>query len=450
MSPDLKERAPRRACPTKLRLGAKRSLKSKEGKNINNFQEVNMNKVALMVLICLTVSASIFAEIKFQAPVKIVTIGFAPNIDYLAQSPVSDTVYSDGGIFNVKTGASYNMVGVSAIDWDDLHNIWCCPESSLSALKTLMVKTVAGQQTSYSSADGKGFGVIHSIKFSDGMIVVGCDSGLSITTPVNGVPGAWTNLPAAPINEVVAAHGQVWAISSVTNGTVYHYSGGVLTAYGDVAPTVGDFYFFPLHGDVDKDGNFWLSYTHANSTNENMWETGLGKFDGKDWIGYFITLINPVKALEDTIGFGTIRVDKNNDLWFVNDDFYGYSVGKIHLDDMSLERINYVAVMNPATGQNYPAPLSWTPLTVTITPSGEALFGGTGCFVRVDYGSSVIWHPTIAKVPSVYQKNLSGYIFDPLGRRIASLNSFSKKFLAGNYFVWPANNQKAEKLSVVK
>jgi hypothetical protein len=137
----------------------------------------------------------------------------------------------------------------------------------------------------------------------------------------------------------------------------------------------------------------------------------------------------------------------------VNDQPFGYdfSIGKINLADMSIEKINYIRA---DSGVN-PSPLTWQPLTLTITPSGEALFGGVGCFVPVDYGSSVIWHPAIAKSPATAnQKNLSGEIFDIRGRKIASVNSlksFSKSLSHGNYFFRPANiNAKAEKFSVVK
>jgi len=143
-----------------------------------------MNKIFFAVVIVLVSFFSIFAEIKFQTPVKAISIGFPPSFDYLAQSPGSDTVYSRDGVFNVKTGVSYNIPGVAAIDWDGLHNIWYCLVNS----NLLTVKNTAGQQTSYSLADGKGFGIIHAIKFSEGTIVVGCDSGLSITTRLTVCP----------------------------------------------------------------------------------------------------------------------------------------------------------------------------------------------------------------------------------------------------------------------
>ena len=402
-----------------------------------------MNKAIFLSVIILVSFISVFAEIKFQPP--IYTIGRYQNFKYIYRLN-QDTMLTSCGPFGVD-GYLLSLPWVNSVAKDNLGNLWCAVCNST----WLTVIDRNWNQTKYLSADGKGFGQIHSIAFSDGMIVVGCDSGLSITTPVNGKPGTWTNFSTKPITEVVASHGQIWAIS--LNASLYRDSAGTLLTYNNIMPASTDLAFYPYYGTLDNDGNFWLSYGKLNKTTSPN-EFGLAKFNGI-WTSYFVRVcdVNKTGVTIDTSIIGKMGVDKNNQLWFVNDQPFGYdfSIGKINLADMSIEKINYIRA---DSGVN-PSPLTWQPLTLTITPAGEALFGGFGCFVPVDYGSSVIWHPAIAKSPATAnQKNLSGEIFDIRGRKIASVNSlksFSKSLSHGNYFFRPANiNAKAEKFSVVK
>ena len=402
-----------------------------------------MNKAILLVVFMLSVS--VFAEIKFQPP--IYTNGRYQNFKYIYQLN-QDTMLTNCGPFNMN-GDMLALPWVNSVAKDNLGNLWCAVCNST----WLTVIDRNWNQTKYLFADGKGFGNIYSVAFSDGMIVVGSDSGLSVTTPVNGVPGIWTNFSTKAIKEVVAKHGQIWAISysdyTVGNYNLYRDSSGILLSYASVLPVAGEYWFSPDHCDIDTAGNFWLSYHRFINPPINTEEAGLMKFDGKNWTKYFATTFNYVMSPIDTVEFGIIRVDKWNNLWFVNDRVfdYNFSIGKINLSTMSLEKISFYSLAGTGVG----SPLTWQPLTVTVTPAGEALFGGMGCFVRVDYGSAVIWHPVVAKAPNILQKNLSGYIFDPLGRRIAFVNSFSKNLPARNYFFRQANiNAKAEKFSVIK
>ena len=407
-----------------------------------------MNKLIISIIVSLSVFANIFAEIKFQPPMYV--HDHSKAFIFIAQNPFGqDTIYTNYGSFDASTGDMLSTAGVFSVDWDVAGNRW-------SGGLGITVTDKSGKAVSYTSANGTPFGGISSIvSFADSnWMVIGSDSGVTIArTDVKGNVLSWTRVLSAVVSEVrVARGGNIWAINNGSStkgvGSVYRLSAGVLTTYDDVLPIDGDSFFTPNHGDCDKDGNFWLSYSHANSTGGNMWRVNLAKFDGQQWTSAYSI---PVQLKLDTAGFDVIRVDKNNQLWFVTSGAFDFSIGKIDLASMTLEKISYVRA---DTGVN-PSPLTWQPLTLTITPSGEALFGGTGCFVRVDYGNSVIWHPAIAKSPATAnQKNLSGEIFDIRGRKIASVNSlksFSKSLSHGNYFFRPANiNAKAEKFSVVK
>jgi len=421
-----------------------------------------MKKSAFAVVIALVSFVSVFSEIKFQKPVQVWDY-FGIKRPFSNLAVLGDTVYTNWGLFNASNGDTISMAGHAAVDMmgvgaavkDNKGNVWCCfggPNAPLTVIDR------SGNQTTYPSAAGRNFGNIRSINFSEGEIIIGCDSGISITTPVNGAPSAWTNFSTKVIKEVVAKRGQIWAISysdfTVGEFNLYRDSSGTLLSYDNILPVAGDWRFVPDHCDIDTAGNFWLSYHRFINGGINTEEAGLLKFDGKNWTKYFATTFNFSSTMVDTIALGIIRVDKYNQLWFVNDvltDVNTFSLGKIDLASMKIEKINYIGVMNPSTGANYPAPLSWTPFTVTITSSGQALFGGLGCFVPVDYGNSAVLRPMIAKTLVIAnQKNLNGYIFDPLGRRIASANSFSRNLSAGNYYSWPVNGRKAGNISVLK
>lgn len=254
-------------------------------------------------------------------------------------------------------------------------------------------------------------------------IIIGTDNGVGVATlDANYKPTVWVYALSVTVHQIVVVKGQIWAIS-IKN--VYQFANGNWVEYTQFG--------VPISGDVDRAGNFWVSFQRPDSV--LVYSKGLAKFDGQNWTEYFV-------STDSTSFFGKIRIDKQNTLWFSGDA----GLGRVDLSTMTQERI-------------LPGTYSWNPggqtVALSITDQGAAIFAGAYAWIENISASPVIWNPVVpANRGATYQ--VIG-TFDPLGRKIVNINvninSFSAhSFSSGNYFtiIRSANGIKAREIRFIQ
>lgn len=304
-------------------------------------------------------------------------------------SDENDTTYkklicSDGGVY----GVAFDKIG----------NLWVATDVGLirqSVADTIIYRVTDGLpsnwvKTVYYDADSN-------------RIIIGTTVGVGLAKlDDNNKPTSWVNaLPNINIDQIIVVKGEVWAINYAK---VYRFTGGSWVEYSQFSA--------PVSGDVDRNGNFWLSFWRSLPGSTDM-SRGLAKFNGQAWTEYFVST--------DSAGFfGKIRIDKNNTLWFAGQDG---SIGKVDLSTMIVERVSG-------------GTLTWAPkgsgIALSITDKGTIIFAGSYAWVE-NISTTFIRNPLLLRnLPRGNDYQIVG-TFDLAGRKI--VNSFSAHSASGLRFV---------------
>jgi len=238
-------------------------------------------------------------------------------------------------------------------------------------------------------------------------IIIGTSGGVCLTNlDASNQPTVWVvKALSVPIKQVIVVKGEVWALSAEK---VYRCLSGNWVEYTQ--------FLAPGFGDVDRNGNFWLSfYRHTGDSAD----CGLAKFDGQNWTEHLVTRDDWTKRTGD---FGTIRIDKDNTLWFSCMDA---GLGKVDLSAMTVDRIPAGTYSwAPADGNHFSVALS-------ITDKGAVIFSGHYAWIENIATGSAVRNPFVARNFPRGDYKVIG-TFDPQGRKI--VNSLSAHSVSGLRF----------------
>ncbi|MDD5344276.1 MAG: hypothetical protein PHW12_07625, partial [Smithella sp.] len=313
------------------------------------------------------------------------------------------TIYETVIVSTLLRGAYANYFAYD-LDFGKAGDIWVATDSGLIRFGSLDTSV-------YSVKDGLPSNYIKTV-YADTVnnrIIVGTDKGVGVSAlDANGKPTTWTNALSVSIHQIVVVKGEIWAVNTYN---VYHFIAGNWVEYTQFrSPQSGD---GPFTGDIDRDGNFWLSFRRVISDSADY---GLAKFDGNVWTEQLVTRDRSDKM---TGKFGNIRIDKDNVLWF---SAANQGIGKVDLATMAVDRV-------------LPGTYSWAPgdqTALSITDEGKVIFAGHYAWVE-NIAPTAVRNPLIAKSTPLGDYKVV-VIFDLKGRKIANANSFSAHSLpSGTY-----------------
>ncbi|MDD5528202.1 MAG: hypothetical protein PHO56_04520 [Patescibacteria group bacterium] len=337
------------------------------------------------------------------------------------------TIYETVIVSTLLRGAYANYFAYD-LDFGKAGDIWVATDSGLIRFGSLDTSV-------YSVKDGLPSNYIKTV-YADTVnnrIIVGTDKGVGVSAlDANGKPTTWTNALSVTIHQIVVVKGEIWAIN---NKKVYRFTAGNWVEYSQ--------FWNPVSGDVDRDGNFWLSFGRQVFDTlmvgdsmliglKDLHDNGLAKFDGTVWTEHLVTRSQPGDG-----AFGNIRIDKNNVLWFSASQG---GLGKVDLSTMTEDRV-------------LAGTYSWAPgdqTALSITDEGKVIFAGHYAWVE-NIAPTAVRNPLIAKSIPLGDYKVVG-IFDLKGRKIANANSFSAHSLpSGTYLTVSrsvSGSTKAEKFIV--